>query len=222
MKVLVTGATGFVGRALLAHLLTRPQFEVRAAVRASSVERLPAGVEYVQVGDLDADTDWHAALAGMDAVVHLAARVHVMHEQAHDPLQAFRQVNVVGSTRLAQMAAQAGVQRLVFLSSIKVNGESTPAHQPFCETSPCAPQDGYSISKLETEQALHDVARDSGLALTILRPPLVYGHGCGARDAGDESSALEDRGLPVRFQGGPSYAGCVCAKAGHQPATVPS
>lgn len=180
MKVLVTGATGFVGRALLTHLQTRPQFDVRAAVRPSSVERLPAGIEYLRVGDLDADTDWHAALVGMDAVVHLAARVHVMHEHAIDPLQAFRQVNVAGSVRLAQMAAQAGVQRMVFISSIKVNGEATPEHQPFSETSACAPQDAYSISKLEAEQGLRNVAQASGLELTILRPPLVYGHGVGA------------------------------------------
>ncbi|WP_367849019.1 UDP-glucose 4-epimerase family protein [Rhodoferax sp. WC2427] len=199
MKVLVTGATGFVGRALVAHLLTLPQFEVRAAVRASGVERLPAGVQHVQVGDLDASTDWHTALAGIDAVVHLAARVHVMHEQAVDPLHAFRQVNVVGSTRLAQMAAQAGVQRLVFLSSIKVNGESTPAHQPFCETSPCAPQDGYSISKLETEQALQNVVRGSGLALTILRPPLVYGLGVGANFAALARAVARGTPLPLGY-----------------------
>nr|WP_315185842.1 SDR family oxidoreductase [uncultured Albidiferax sp.] len=199
MKVLVTGATGFVGRALLAHLQTQRQFKVRAAVRPSSVARLPAGVAHVQVGDLDADTDWQAALAGMDAVVHLAARVHVMHEQASDPLQAFRQVNVVGSKRLAQMAAQAGVQRLIFLSSIKVNGESTLADQPFCETSPCAPQDGYSISKLETEQALHSVARDSGLALTILRPPLVYGHGVGANFAALARAVASGIPLPLGY-----------------------
>ncbi|MEO5797740.1 MAG: SDR family oxidoreductase [Rhodoferax sp.] len=197
MKVLVTGATGFVGRALLAHLQTLPQFDVRAAMRSSAVDRLPPASQYVPVGDLDANTDWHAALAGVDAVVHLAARVHVMHEQAQDPLQAFRKVNVEGSVRLAQMAVQAGVQRLVFISSIKVNGESTPAHQPFSETSACAPQDGYSISKLETEQALQGVARSSGLALTILRPPLVYGLGVGANFASLARAVARGTPLPL-------------------------
>ncbi|BDT66241.1 N-acetyl-alpha-D-glucosaminyl-diphospho-ditrans, octacis-undecaprenol 4-epimerase [Comamonadaceae bacterium OS-1] len=197
MKVLVTGATGFVGRALLIHLQTLRQFRVRAAVRATSVERLPAGVKYVQVGDLDGDTDWHAALAGMDAVVHLAARVHVMHELAHDPLQAYRQINVAGSLRLAQMAVEAGVQRMVFVSSIKVNGEATPAHQPFSETSPCTPKDAYSVSKLETEQALRTLAQSTGLELTILRPPLVYGHGVGANFAALARAVASGVPLPL-------------------------
>ena len=195
MNVLVTGATGFVGRALLTHLQTHPQFDVRAAVRPSAVKRLPSGVKQIFVGALDANTDWHAALAGMDAVVHLAARVHVMHEHANDPLQAFRQINVAGSVRLAQMAAQAGVRRLVFISSIKVNGEATPARHSFNETSPCAPQDSYSISKLETEHALRTVAQATGLELTILRPPLVYGRGVRANFAALARAVA--RGVPL-------------------------
>lgn len=195
VKVLVTGATGFVGRALVAHLRSQGKFEVRAAVRPSAVGRLPSGTEHIQVGDLDADTDWSVALAGIDVVVHLAARVHVMQEQAHDPLQAFRQVNVVGSTRLAKMAAQAGVQRLVFISSVKVNGETTPPHRPFSETSPCVPQGGYSISKFEAEQALRDVAQSHGLELTILRIPLVYGPGVGANFAALARAVA--RGVPL-------------------------
>ena len=195
VKVLVTGASGFVGRALLAHMQTLPQFEVRAAVRSSAVDRLPYGTMHVVVGDLEADTDWHAALTGMDAVVHLAARVHVMHEHAQNPLQAFRQVNVAGSMHLAQMAAQVGVQRIVFISSIKVHGEATPSHQAFSETSPCAPQDGYSVSKLETEQGLRSIAQASGLELTILRPPLVYGPGVGANFAALAQAVA--RGMPL-------------------------
>lgn len=197
VKVLVTGATGFVGRALLAHLQAQRQFEVRAAVRPTAVQRLPAATQYVLVGDLDADTDWQAALVGVDAVVHLAARVHVMHELAVDPLHAYRQINVAGSVRLAQMAVQAGVRRMVYVSSIKVNGEATADRQAFSETSPCTPQDAYSVSKLETEQALRALGQAQGLELTILRPPLVYGHGVGANFAALARAVASGVPLPL-------------------------
>ncbi|MCK5659676.1 MAG: NAD-dependent epimerase/dehydratase family protein, partial [Alphaproteobacteria bacterium] len=122
-KILVTGATGFIGRNLCAFLKEKG-YSVRAAVRNSM--RDIAGVdEYMQVGDIDQTTDWHQALDGVNAVIHLAARVHIMDDKANDPIEAFRKVNVLGTELLAQLAAKAGVKRFIFISSVKVNGEKT-------------------------------------------------------------------------------------------------
>ena len=178
-RILVTGATGFVGRALCHELIARKHI-VRAAVRRASGERrLPAGCEAVAVvGEIGATTDWSTALEGVDVVIHLAARVHVMRETAADPLETFREVNVAGSERLARAAASSGVKRLVYVSSIKVNGESTQG-TPFTETDVPSPQDFYAISKYEAELALRRVAQETGLAVVIVRPPLIYGPGVG-------------------------------------------
>jgi UDP-N-acetyl-alpha-D-quinovosamine dehydrogenase len=125
INVLITGANGFVGRALCDKLIT-DGYQVRGAVRgASQMTALPSGVEGVMVGDISPETDWSEALKGIDGVVHLAARVHVMHESAADPLAAYREVNVEGTKCLAIAAANAGVKRFVYISSVKVNGEST-------------------------------------------------------------------------------------------------
>lgn len=174
--VLVTGATGFVGGEVCHQLLNRG-WRVRAALRRAS--DLPVGVESVVVGDIGADTDWSAALDGVVAVIHLAARVHVMHENASDPLGEFRRVNVAGTSRLATQAAAVGVGRLVFVSSIKVNGESTDGRPPFTEADPVAPSDPYGISKWEAETELLHIAAASNLEVAIVRPPLVYGPGVG-------------------------------------------
>ncbi|MDB5866693.1 MAG: NAD-dependent dehydratase [Betaproteobacteria bacterium] len=175
-KILVTGANGFVGRALCAELARRGH-EVVAAVRdARHAAGLPGRT--VEVGTLRPDTDWSAALEGVDVVVHLAARVHVMKENASDPLAAFRALNVAATQRLADAAAAARVKRFVYVSSIKVNGEST--HElPFTEADRADPQDPYGLSKWEAEQALWMIARAGSLELTIVRPPLVYGPGVG-------------------------------------------
>ena len=125
MNILVTGANGFIGRALCKRLLA-DEYQVRGAVRgAAQMTALPSGVEGAMVGNIGPETDWSEALDGIDGIVHLAARVHVMRESAADPLAVFRQVNVVGTERLARQAAEAGVKRMVYLSSIKVNGERT-------------------------------------------------------------------------------------------------
>ena len=196
MKVLVTGATGFVGTALVSRLVDSGRFGVRAAVRRESGELL-AVVEQVVAGNLTPNTDWQQALVGVDAVVHLAARVHVMNDTAADPLSAFRQVNVAGTERLARMAATKGVKRFVYISSVKVNGES--CEKPFTEQSIPAPEDPYGVSKWETEQILHRVAEETGLEVVILRPPLVYGPGVKANFL--SLFKIVDRGIPLPLAG---------------------
>ncbi|MBS1809820.1 MAG: SDR family oxidoreductase [Acidobacteria bacterium] len=170
-NVLVTGATGFVGRAVCQHL-KNSGFEVRKALRKLPEAEMPESAQVV--GDINGNTDWSQALAGVDSIVHLAARVHVMNDAAADPLSEFRKINVDGTVNLAQQAAKANIRRFVFISSIKVNGEKTEGKN-FTENDVPAPQDPYGISKLEAEQALQEIARQTGLEIVILRPPLMYG-----------------------------------------------
>lgn len=173
-KLLVTGANGFVGQVLCQEAVRRGM-SVVGATRANRT--LPVGVKPAVIGDMDERTVWEHALQGMDIVIHLAARVHVMRESAADPLAVFRRVNVLGTEHLARSAAAGGARRLVYVSSIKVNGETTRVGQRYTETDKPAPQDAYAISKWEAEQALHRVARETGLEVVIVRPPLVYGPG---------------------------------------------
>jgi UDP-glucose 4-epimerase len=173
--ILVTGANGFVGSALAARL-SRSAPGVRAAMRRPPAARQP-GVEHVAAPSLSADADWRRALTGVRTVVHAAARVHVMRDEAPDPLAAFRSANVEGTLALARQAAAAGIERFVFVSSIKVNGESTPPDRPFSAADVPQPSDPYGVSKLEAERALGELARETGLPVVIVRPPLVYGPG---------------------------------------------
>lgn len=176
MNVLVTGASGFIGDAVVRRLAGESK-GVRAASRTLPGD-LPGGVERIRVGDLDAATDWREALLGMDAVVHASARVHVMRESARDPLAEFRRVNVEGTLALARAAAAAGARRFVFISSVKVNGERTEPGAPFTADDKPAPADAYGISKLEAERGLFDtIARDTALEVVVIRPVLVYGPG---------------------------------------------
>ncbi|MGH6691149.1 MAG: NAD-dependent epimerase/dehydratase family protein [Gammaproteobacteria bacterium] len=168
--VLVTGANGFVGR-MLCDVLAASRRPLRKAVRAP----LP-GFSDLAVGDIGPDTDWRAAFEGVGAVVHLAARTHVLRETAPDPLAEYRRVNAAGTERLARAAAARGVRRLIFLSSVKVNGERTDA-RAFTEDDAPRPEDAHGVSKWEAEQALARVAAETGLEAVILRPPLVYGPG---------------------------------------------
>ena len=172
-RVLVTGATGFVGAALVPALQARG-WRVRAAVRSPG--RTAAGEETV-VGSLGEPFDWAPALHGVDRVVHLAARVHVMQDSASDPLAEFRRANVAGTLALARAAADAGVRRFVFVSSIKVNGEGTREGVPFTADDPPAPVDPYGVSKREAEHGLFEIGRDTGMEVVVVRPPLVYGPG---------------------------------------------
>lgn len=183
MKVLVTGGNGFVGRATAARLQATPGMSVVRAVRRAALGKSDPLAPAVVVDDLDAQTDWLAAVAGVDAVVHTAARVHVMQEAAADPLAEFRRVNVQGTLNLARQAAQAGVRRFVFVSSIKVNGEFTATAQPFNSDSRPAPVDAYGISKLEAEEGLKAIAVQTGMQVVVIRPPLIYGPGVKANFA---------------------------------------
>lgn len=174
MKFLVTGANGFVGQSLCIELMRRGS-PVRGAIRSRC--ELPSGVDATIVGAIDGETNWKDALHDVELVIHLAARVHVMHDNSADPLAEFRKVNVAGTENLARSAAASGVKRLVYVSSIKVNGEATREGNKFSECDLPAPQDPYGVSKCETEQALRLVAKETGLEVVIVRPPLVYGAG---------------------------------------------
>ena len=175
VKVLVTGASGFVGSALCSHLVSL-DFNTVATVLNLPNAHVPRGDCRITT-KLDAATDWHDALAGVQTVIHCAARVHVMRDHAQYPLTEFRRINTLGTETLARAAARSEVKRLVFLSSIKVNGESTLLVSPFDEASPAKPQDSYAISKWEAEQALTRVSAETGLEVVVLRCPLVYGPG---------------------------------------------
>lgn len=171
--ILVTGANGFVGSALVARLVHQ-QIRTRACVRRDGL-LVPSGVETVRVTGLSDSEDWSQALIGVSIVVHAAARVHVMVDKTEDPLAEFRRINVQGTLHLARQAAEAGVRRFIFISSIKVNGEETKPGQPFTADDPPAPIDAYGISKLEAERGLQQLASQTRMEVVIIRPPLVYG-----------------------------------------------
>ncbi len=194
MKLLVTGANGFIGKALCAEAFSRG-LKVRGVTRNASSGS--TDVEGVTVGDINGNTDWQLALTGIDVVVHLAARVHVMRERAANPLTEFRSVNVDGTEHLARCAAASGVKRLIYVSSIKVNGEATPSRQAYSEKLLPAPQDPYGASKWEAEQALHQVAKETGLEVVIIRPPLVYGASVKGNFAALIKSILRCTPLPL-------------------------
>jgi len=173
----VTGATGFVGQAMCRKLLAQGS-NVTGTIRPAlhDMSALPPGVVPCSVDSLGPGTDWRKALSGIDVIVHLAARVHIMKETTEDSFLEFRQVNTHATERLGRMAAQTGVKRLVFLSTVKVNGEESVDH-PFTEADTPAPQDAYAVSKWEAEQVLKHVADETKLEIVILRSPLVYGPG---------------------------------------------
>ena len=193
MKILVTGANGFVGRHLCL-ALCQQQHKVVATVRAVDCGN-DGLVQTVFITAIDANSDWSDALQSVDVVVHLAARVHVMDDQSADPLAEFRRVNVDGSLNLAKQAESAGVKRLIYLSSVKVNGEYTLPGRPFRESDIANPQDAYGLSKLEAEQGLLMIAHQTGMEVVIVRPPLVYGQGVKANFA--SMMRAVKRGIPL-------------------------
>jgi len=175
VRVLVTGATGFVGRHLCPTLLEGGH-EVVAATRNDTPVGLAAGVAHVAVGELTPGTYWRSALEGIDAIVHLAARTHVMHETATNPEMAYRRINVEATRRLANEAAVLGIKRLVMMSSVKVNGEST-AGAPFSAADAPAPEDAYGRTKRDAEIELARATEGTSTQAVVLRSPLVYGAG---------------------------------------------
>ena len=190
-KILVTGAGGFIGRALCLEAVARG-LSVRAASR--SYTPLLGPIESVPSGDVDGSTDWHIALTGCDVVIHLAARAHVMRDTSSDLLADYRKVNVEGTLNLARQAANAGIRRFLFISSIGVNGAVTFG-SPFAVQSEPAPHSPYAISKRYAEVGLQELALDSGMEVVIIRPPIVYGPNA----PGNFGSLMRwlNRGLPL-------------------------
>jgi nucleoside-diphosphate-sugar epimerase len=210
LPILVTGSTGFVGRGLVPVL----------TAAGHAVRPLDPAV------DLGSSTDLGPAVTGAGAIVHLAGRAHVLRDEATDPLAAFRAVNRDGTVRLAEAAAKAGVRRFIFISSIGVLGESTSG-APFTATSRPAPVAPYAISKWEAEQELTRIARETGMEVVIIRPPLVHGPGAPGNFA--RLLRLVARGLPLPFAGitgrrtfvsRANLASLIAAALGHP--TVPS
>lgn len=171
-KILITGATGFVGS-----LLVKKLEEIGLSYIAPS-RSFDASLDLSQyVGDIGPDTDWISVLSGVEVVIHLAARTHIMSNEAIDPLAEYRKINVDGTLNLAMQSATAGVKRFIFISSVKVNGESTTGGDAFVEGRPSTPEDAYGISKLEAEMGLQAISNETGMEVVIIRPPLVYGAG---------------------------------------------
>jgi len=194
MRVAVTGATGLVGQALCS-ALTPHDFLIRAIVRSANIDLKSSLFAIAPISEINGQTDWFNALEDIDCIVHCAARAHVMNETETDALAAYRAVNVDGTRRLAEQAVKSGVKRLVYLSSIKVNGEQTSTGVGFTATDFAKPEDPYGISKWEAEQVLLEVAARTGLEVVIIRPPLVYGSGV----KGNFHSMLKwlSRGIPL-------------------------
>lgn len=197
MPLVVTGATGFVGKALISDLLSKT-VEVKALLRQSSAA-FPLSIKQLVVGDLadldldDSSVSLRDVFCGVEVVVHAAARVHVMSDDASNPLTEFRKVNRDATLILARLAAESGVKRFVFLSSIKVNGEMTRLGHPFTPDDAYVPDDPYGLSKYEAEQGLFALAQETGMEVVIIRPPLVYGPGVKANFA----SMIKWMGKPV-------------------------
>ena len=191
--ILLTGGTGFVGKQLYSALIK--SHKVLCALRN---KRSPDFGECVEISEIDKKTQWGDALSGVNCVIHCAARVHIMNDSSSDPLAEFRVVNTEGTLNLARQAAEAGVKRFVFLSSIKVNGESTSGLQPFTAFDARSPEDAYGISKSEAEEQLLALGKETGMDIVIIRPPLVYGEGVIANF--ESLMKLVGKGFPLPFR----------------------
>ncbi|WP_158116956.1 UDP-glucose 4-epimerase family protein [Vibrio cincinnatiensis] len=191
MKILVTGASGFVGSKLLEQLPTSSTW----SLGRDKPERQPS--EKFFKCEINNNTDYSLALSGVGVVVHLAARVHVMNDAVSNPLEEYREVNTRGTVSFAYQAAAAGAKRFIFVSSIKVNGESTYPNNPFTSADGHAPEDDYGLSKSEAEQHLFDIGKKTGMEIVVIRPTLVYGPGVKANFA--SLMNLVAKGIPLPF-----------------------
>ena len=196
MNVLITGASGFIGHALCNTLAEKGHI-VKGAFRSQEkLLKYKNNMDCVAIGEIGPNTNWTEALRGVDVIIHLAAIAHVIKKSSVNLSDDFRRVTTQGTERLADMAANAKIRRLIFLSTVKVNGEQT-IDQPFVETDLPHPHDPYAISKWEAEQALYKISKETGLEVVILRPPLVYGTGVKANFL--RLLQLVDRNIPLPF-----------------------
>lgn len=193
-KILVTGASGFIGKHLCEALHRKEKAQVVALTR-QKISGLSNGVQQVLYGGLNEESEFDKYLAGVDVVIHCAAKVHMMADV--NSLSSYRQVNTEATLRLAKEAASKGVRRFIYLSSIKVNGEQTVAGKPFGVNDPLSPSDAYGISKAEAETGLKQIAEASRMEIVIIRPPLVYGKGVKANFSA--MTNLVNKGLPLPF-----------------------
>ncbi|MDO8714704.1 MAG: SDR family oxidoreductase [Polynucleobacter sp.] len=198
MSILVTGATGFLGRSLALHLESN-NYLVRKAIRPnhSAMFRHLDQSNYAVVSNIDGNTNWTAALSGVDCVIHCAARAHLMDDITTNPYASYRIVNVDGTRSLAEQAAANGIRRFVYISSIKVNGESTNESFRFSHHDRASPEDAYGTSKWEAEQILQEISAKTGMEIVIIRPALIYGPGV----KGNLGRLLDfvQRGYPMPF-----------------------
>jgi nucleoside-diphosphate-sugar epimerase len=193
--ILLTGSTGFVGANLRKTLLAKNGMIVKTVVR--HLINRNDGLCF-EVGDINSTTDYSVALKGASIVIHCAARVHIMDDKVSDPLTEFRAVNTEGTLNLANQAAKAGVKRFIFLSSIKVNGESTSNCSAFTAYDDRLPEDSYGVSKSEAEEKILVLGKEMGMEIVIIRPPLVYGEGVKANFA--SLMRFVGKGFPLPFR----------------------
>jgi len=197
--IMLTGATGFVGGAVLTQLMQQPDLAIRTFGRRITVElsvNTSANVSHF-IGEIDCETDYSATLCDIDVIIHCAARAHIMHDEAADSLAEYRRVNVEGTLNLARQGVAAGIKRFVYLSSIKVNGESTSVGSPFYESDSLSAKDFYGQSKAEAEKQLIELSKATGLEVVIIRPTLVHGPGVKANFAALMN--LASKGIPLPF-----------------------
>lgn len=173
-KILITGASGFIGKSLFKNLKEKKKYIVQLSMRTDQ-EKIYRGTKVFNVGEIDSKTNWHEAVTDVDCIIHCAARAHVMKKMQKDLTNNYQKINVLGTINLANQAVAHGVKRFIFLSSIKVNGEKTIGSSSFKYNDIPKPNDPYSISKWEAEKALFEISKQTGLEIVIIRAPLVYG-----------------------------------------------